>query len=1026
MKKHCWLALLCLTALLPAAAAAQTTGGTISGTVLDETRGALPGVTVTVRQLETGTQRVLVTDSEGRYAAESLQPGTYTITAELQGFQTSVREGVTLSLGQRAVVNPSLKVGQLEERITVTGTVPLVNTTSGGVSGLVEQQQIRDLPLNGRDFSQLTLLQPGVLATPTTAKSVDRGMGTQVAVAGARPNQISFLLDGADVNSQGNQSPGSAAGGMLGVESVREFQVLINSYSAEHGRSSGGIVSAVTRSGTNAFHGAAFEFHRNDALDAKTYFDPEDAPKPPFTRNQFGGYVGGPIKKNRTFFFGSYEGLRQDLTQTNISRVPSRATRARGDISPAIRPYLELYPLPNGEETGATGLYTETLEERIRETYFVTKVDHSFNDRNSLSMRYLYDDATQTFPEDLNLWATQQHTNSQFFTSEYQRVITPRLLNELRFAFNRPLEETVAQMNIPDDPSLYFIPGTRIGGIDVSGIAGLGPSSETPTFFDYKSFQVINNTTYTRGAHTFKAGVNWTRWHNDQDSSFQFGGSFDFNSVEDFVLNRTDTFEGATPGSTTDRKWRQDLVGLFLQDDWSASDRLTLNLGVRYEFFTEPKEAEDRVAHVKTPMDPSTTLGYPLFKNPSLTNIAPRVGFAWDVFGDGRTSLRGGGGYFYEPILGNYYRTYGNRTPPFMQQANISRPSFPNPLGGQFRVRNRLDLFQFEPENPLRLQYNLTLQREIFPQTVVSVGYIGSRGFHQIRNVEANHAVPEILPDGRYFFPLVNGRTPPRRNPNFESIRIRVTDGNSWYNGVTAGVSRRFSNGLQFQASYTFGKSTDEGSQAIGSSDFSNSFQPRYAYDRSDNFGRSDFDIRHNFVLNYSYNLPTVDRLDGVAAALVNGWQVSGIFSARTGVPFTPILGFDRARARPRSRGAGQRPSWAPGYDRDDVVQGGPVQYYDPNAFVLPEPGFFGDVGRNVLEGPGFATWDMSAIKNFTAGDRYRWQLRFEVFNLLNRANFGLPARTVFNSRGRVESAGEITSIVGTARQMQLGVKFDF
>ena len=1016
----CFLAALCATA-----AGAQTTGGTIAGTVTDDSGAAVPGVTVTIRNAETGTQRTVVTEGDGRYQAESLQPGTYDVTAELTGFQKVLRQGVTLNLGQRAVVNLSMKVGGVEQEVTVIGTASLVNTTSGGVAGVVEQQQIRDLPLNGRDFSQLTLLQPGVLSTPTTERSVDRGMGTQVAVAGARPNQISFILDGADVNSQGNQSPGSAAGGMLGVESVREFQVLINSYSAEHGRSSGGIVSAVTRSGTNAFHGAGFEFHRNDALDARTYFDPVDAPKPPFTRNQFGGYFGGPIRSDQTFFFASYEGLVQDLTQTNIVRVPSRATRARTDIAAAIRPYLALYPLPNGDETGATGLYTSTVDETIREHYFVTKIDHSFSDSNSISVRYLYDDATQNLPDALNLWAGEQHTNNQFFTAEYQRIFTSRLLNEARVAFNRPFEESQSLLLFPDDTSLYFIPGTRIGGIGVSGITGLGPSSETPTFFDYQSWQFIDTLTYTRGAHTFKAGVNWTTWFNDQDSSFQYGGSYAFNSLENFLTNRANTFEGATPGSTTDRNWQQSLIGLFVQDDFAVADRLTLNLGVRYEFITEPKEAQDRVAHMKTVLDPATTPGYPLFENPSYKNVAPRVGFAWDVFGDSRTSLRGGAGYFYEPILGNYYRTYGNRTPPYMEQANIPNPPFPNPLGGNFVVRNRLDLFQYEANNPLRIQYNATFQREILPQLVASVGYIGSRGFHQVRNVEANHSVPEIRPDGSYFFPLVNGATPPRRNPNFESIRIRLTDGNSWYNGMTASLSKRFSNNLQFQGSYTFGESKDEGSQAIGSSDFGNSFQPRYAYDRTDNYGRSDFDIRHNFVFNYSYLLPGREGASGATAALLNGWQISGIFSARTGVPFSPVLGFDRARARPRSGGAGQRPTWAPGFNRDAVILGGPDQYFDPNAFILPEAGTFGDVGRNVLEGPGFSTWDMSVLKNFSFG-RYRTQLRFEVFNLLNRTNFGLPADTVFNAQGRVESAGEITDIVGTARQMQIGLKFEF
>lgn len=1021
------LLLLSLCGLSLARPASTQTSAAISGTVFDETRAALPAAAVTIRRIETDARRHLVTDAQGRYQAQALEPGGYEVVVALQGFQTSVREGIRLSLGQTAVVNVTMKLGQLQERVVVGEAVPLVETTRGGVAALVDEKQIRDLPLNGRDFSQLTLLQPGVLATPTTARALDRGMGTQVAIAGARPNQISYLLDGADVNSQGNQSPGSAAGGFLGVETVREFQVLVNNYSAEYGRSSGGIVSAITRSGTNTLRGALFAFHRDDSLDAKSYFDPPGAKNPPLTRNQFGGYVGGPIKKDRSFFFASYEGLRQDRTQTSVVRVPSRATRSRSDVNPATQRYLALYPLPNGAETGASGLLTQPLTEPTRENYFVVKLDHHFSDKDSVSARYVHDDASVTTRSGLGLWGNRQHTKGQFFSAEHKRIFNSKLLNVLRFAWNRPFEETVSVMSIPDDASLYFIPGTRIGGIAVSGLATLGPDSETPTFFDYKSVQLIETLTYTTGRHAFKTGVSWTHWLNDQDSSFQFGGGYNFNSIDDFVRGAPNTFEGAVPGSTTDRKWRQSLIGLFVQDDFAVSSRLTLNLGLRYEFITQPKEKQDRAAHMVTVLDPAPTPGYPLFNNPSLKNIAPRLGFAWDVFGNGRTSLRGGAGMFYEPILGNYYRTYGNRMPPLMQQANISRPPFPNPFGGTFAPLNRLDLFDFEPKNPVRVQYNLTLQREVLPETVVTLGYMGSRGYHQVRNVEANHSIPEILPDGRLFFPASpTGGNPPRRNRNFESIRLRTTDGHSWYNGLTLGVSKRFSKGLQLQAAYTFGRSSDEGSQAIGSGDFSNSFQPRYAYDLHDNYGRSDFDIRHNFVFNYSYELPFAKDLTGLAGALAGGWQVSGILTIRSGVPFSPVLGFDRARARPRSGGAGQRPSWTPGFDRDKVILGGQARYFDPNAFSLPDAGFFGDVQRNALEGPGYASWDMAVFKNVRMGSRYRLQLRVEAFNLLNRANFGLPAATVFNSAGRVENAGEITSIVGTARQVQLGLKLEF
>ena len=1016
------LVLAALLAVLPSGAAAQGTGAAISGTVLDETKATLPGVTVTIRNTDTGARRVVVTDERGRYQAQELDPGTYEVTAELAGFRTAVRGGLGLSTGQALIIDHNLTVGGIEERVVVTGEASLVETSQSSVTHLVAEQQIRELPLNGRDFSQLTLLQPGVVATPTTNRSVDRGMGTQVSIAGARPNQISYLLDGADVNTMGNQSPGSAAGGALGVETVREFQVLTNNYSAEYGRSAGGIVSAITRSGTNTFHGSAFEFHRNDALDAKNYFAPEDEGIPPFTRNQFGGFIGGPILKDKAFFFASAEALRQDKSLTNVSRVPSRATRNRADLSAATRPYLLMYPEPNGPETGDTGLFTSTSLEEMQENYFVGKIDYQLGQNDSLSMRYSHDDADVFTPDSLGLFALTQHTLKQYFVADHKRVITSNLLNVARFAWNRPFEEDFPSNIIDVPPSLLFIPGAQLGVIDTAGLQSLGPDSQSPAFFDYKNLQVINTLTWTRGDHLLKMGFSFQRFFNDNDSTFTSGGSYRFNSVSDFVINRTNRFEGAVPGSTTDRKWRQNLFGAFVQDEFRATDRLTLNAGVRYEAFSVPTETGGRYAHFKDILDPEVTVGEPFYKNPSLLNFAPRLGFAWGITGDGRTSLRGGAGYFYEPILTNVTRTYMNRMPPYFQAANIPRPPFPSPFSSGVAVRNRLDLFQFEPETPLRIQYNLTFQREIMQQTVVTAGYLGSRGFHQIRNIEANQAIPEIRSDGSYFFPV--GST--RRNPNFESMRLRATDGNSWYNGMILGASRRFSQGLMLQASYTLGKSIDEGSQAVGSGDFSNSSQPRYGWDRKDNKGPSDFDIRHNFVFNYSYELPIAQGDGGLTSALAGGWQVAGIVTLRSGVPFTPALGFDRARALPRSGGAGQRPSWAPGRNAGNAILGGPDQYFDPTAFVLPEAGTFGDVKRNELVGPGFASWDMSVNKNFGLPGTKRIQLRFEVFNILNRANFALPDTTVFTSAGLSESAGEITGTVTDARQMQLGIKFEF
>src|SRR5213593_603356 len=519
-------ALVLIAMLAPAAlGSAQGTTGSISGFVTDDTGGALPGTTVTVRHVETDQRRVVVTDGAGRYRAQQLAPGKYEVSVALQGFRTARVPDLTLTVGQDAVINVQMKVGGLDEQVVVTGESALVNMRQSSVVALVDEKQIRELPLNGRDFSQLTLLQPGVTSSPSTQRQVDRGMGTQVSIAGARPNQISYQLDGTDANTQGNGSPGSAAGGLLGVETVREFQVLVNNYSAEYGRSTGGIVTAVTRSGTNAFKGTVFEFNRDSKFDTKTYFDSPDSDIPPLSRNQFGGYLGGPIVKDRTFFFGSYEGLRQDRGLTTIARVPSRATRSRSDINPITKPYLLLYPEPNGRETGATGLYSVQVTEPTRENYALGKVDQTISSTQSVSVRYSWDRAQVDQDAAIPLWTTDTRTKSQSIVGEHKWVIASNLLNVAKAAWNRAYEATDNIEKIAFDSKLFFVPNTRFGNISVSGINPIGPDTNTPTFVDLKSLQFIDNFTWSHASHNVKTGVSFTHYMNDQDSSFDFGGN---------------------------------------------------------------------------------------------------------------------------------------------------------------------------------------------------------------------------------------------------------------------------------------------------------------------------------------------------------------------------------------------------------------------------------------------------------------------------------------------------------------------
>ena len=574
------------------------------------------------------------------------------------------------------------------------------------------------------------------------------------------------------------------------------------------------------------------------------------------------------------------------------------------------------------------------------------------------------------------------------------------------------------------DESLFFIPGTQFGTITVTGLDALGADTSVPYMVGYNVIQALDSLTWTKGNHTLKSGFAFTRWINDQNATFQLGGRHQFTSINNFVLGRSNNFESALPGTGADRYWRQNMFAVYAQDDWALKSSLTMNLGLRYEFITSPKEKYDRVASFRNPpYDAAPTVGYPLFDNPSLKNVSPRVGLAWDVTGDGRTAIRGGTGIFFEPVLANIYRTFGNRTPPFFYQASLRNPPFPTAVAGQVPTSSqRLDLLEWDLDNPYVWQFNVTMQREIMHNFSVTVGYVGSRGYELFRTVEANQAIPEIQPDGSYFFPV--GST--RRSPLWAAVRIRRTDGRSWYNGLIASATKRFSGGLQFQGSYTLGRATDYGSIAAGSQDFNNGSPSRYADDLEDSFGPSDYNVKHNFTFNYSWVLPFGENMTSAAKALAAGWQLSGIVTLRSGVPFTPVLSFDRARALPRSGGDGQRPDWAPGFSEDNVVTGNPEQYFDPNAFLVPAAGTFGNVPRNPMTGPGYATWSMAVFKNFELGDRRRLQIRFETYNLLNRANFALPSATVFSATGPVENAGEITDIIGTARQIQIGAKFEF
>jgi Carboxypeptidase regulatory-like domain/TonB dependent receptor-like, beta-barrel len=1008
------------------AAFAQSDTGGVSGVVVDESGGVLQHVEIVAENQQTGARRTVHSSDVGRYHILQLAPGPYRIAARLEGFETGIREGVVVTVGREAGLNLTLKVGAITQETVVVADAAQVETISGALSALMDNRSIRELPLNGRDLAQLALLEPGV--TPSRRSSDSGGPGAKLVVSGNRPSQVSFVLDGSDINDANNNTPGSAAGVLLGVDTLQEFRVLTNSYNAAFGRSAGGVISAATRSGTNAWHGSLFEFVRNSSFDAKNFFDAPNQPIPPFKRNQFGAIFEGPIHRDKTFFLISYEGLRQRLGLTSRTVVPDQDARLgiipgreRVQIDPSVPGYLDLIPLPNGRNFGdGTGELILASSQATNENFVTGRIDHRFSGNTSLFGRFAVDSGFVRSPDALALSRADSNSRNQYFTTQLTHLFSERLLNDFRVSYNRSHSDSSNFFLRPVDESLSFFPGAPLGQISVTGLFSLGPSRFGPSFSTLNLYQFSDNIAYTGGIHSIKAGVDYRFVRLPTSRPQSPYGYYQFPSLTNFLQARPQAVELTLPDSVLERNWRQSMTAFYLQDDLRISRRLVLNLGLRYERVSTPRERDSLTANLRDPRnDAAPTVGDPLFKNPSNKNFAPRAGIAWDPFGDGKTSVRSGFGLFFDPIWTDFYANAANRNPPFYTLGSIRNPVFPNAaglIGNPNFVLGRLDALTFEPRNPYTMQYNFSLQRELSENTVLSLNYVGQRGVHLVRLVDANQALPTILEDGRKFFPAGSVE----RNPNFTGIRYKVTDAQSFYNALQVSLDRRLSRGLQLRANYTYSKSVDDGSITItqgGDNDMTQDPDDRRA-----ERGLSNYDLRHYFVTFLTYDVPDFSG----PAWLTRGWQFNTISTLASGNPFSVLVGFDRARAKFQAGTSPQRPDLAAGASNNPIL-GGPDRYFDPSAFVLPEAGFFGTLGRNTLIGPGLFTIDLSVSKRFQPVEGMTVQFRAEVFNALNRPNFSIPSqRTVFSSSGPVGSAGRISSTQTSARQLQLGLKVIF
>lgn len=1026
--------LLCILCLV-AVAVAQNTTSTITGDIKDATGALLSGVQVTARQTGTGLTRSTVSTEDGRFVFPGLPLGDYEITAEHNGFQRLTHKNVNLTVGETLSIHLTMIVADLTAAVEVWGGEALVNTQSQELSYLVGERAIKELPLNGRNYTDLTSLQPGVIPYPNRDGGSVVAHGLGMSINGQDPRSNVYLLDGTTQNDFTNGPAGSAAGTSLGLETIREFRVETNAYSAEYGRNSGGQINIISKSGTNEFSGSLYYFHRNDNFDARNFFD--SARKPEFKRNQFGASTGGPILRDKLFFFAGYEGLRENLGRTISTVVPDDNARlgiipgGNVTVSPVVRPYLDEFPRANGANLGG-GLaqYRFGFNQQLDQNFAQFRIDYNRSERDQFFARYTFDDADQILPTDFPQFPRSFLSRNQFFTGEYRQALTARTLNTFRISYSRTRFGQDVEANV--SRSLQpFVPGRDlIGDIDIGGIPRFGPQSSANLRLTQNVYAFEYGMIHSRGRHLIKAGALAEHYRDNMYNPTFSLGIFTFPGLRDFLLNRPQRFIGLTPNGQFDRHWRFTLFGFYAQDTYRASERLSLNLGVRYEFTTMPQDTNGYDSALPNLTDRAATVG-PLYQNPTFKNISPRVGFAWDVFGDGRTSVRGGYGiYFNTNNQQNLIVTVTN--PPVTPRPVVNNPTFPVPsFVGSLSVRP----IQFNLDNPYVQVWNLNVQRELWFDTVVTLGYAGSRGVHLLRSNDVNVPTPQLRPDGTVFYPVGQSRP----NTAFTTIELKSSDGNSWYNALIFEVRKRWSRGFSAQSSYTFSRNIDTTQASTFFSDATNgttsAFPEPFGIDY--NKGLADYHAKHNLVLNFIWEIPFARNLKGAAGKILNGWQMAGIAQLRSGNPLTVFVQRNRSRSQwspSLGPGIGQdRPSFAPGFTHEMAVTGNPNAYFNPAAFVLQPAGTLGNVGRGSLIGPNLRTFDLAMVKNTRwagLGERTNIQLRIEAFNLFNRTNFGVPLLTAFtgaaDNEQPVSTFGLIRSTVTSSRQIQLGLRVTF